>query len=144
MTLVRFNRENENMPVFSKMFENFFNDDFMPRRFTSQTPAVNVVEEDDQFVIEVAAPGLTKKDFKVNLDNDFITIEANKESKDKKEEKNYTRREFCYENFSRTFSIPDSVNSEKIDATYNEGVLTVKLPKREEAKVKPAREIKIA
>jgi len=144
MAIVKWTKPETNMPVFSRMLENFFNDDdlFTPR-FTKRVPEVNVMEENEKFTIEVAAPGLKKDDFKINLDNNVITIEAIREQKNEENNKNYTRREFCYDSFTRSFTLPDSVDHEKIDAKYNEGVLNVYLPKKEEAKVKPARSIKI-
>ncbi|MBT5528736.1 MAG: Hsp20/alpha crystallin family protein [Cytophagia bacterium] len=94
--------------------------------------------------MEVAAPGLKKNDFNVKLDNDVITIETKTEEKEMKEEMNFTRREFNYSSFSRSFTLPDSIESSKIDAKYEDGVLKVMLPKKEEAKVKALREIKIS
>jgi len=145
MAIVRFNKQDDNYPVFSRFLENFFNEDqdFFTPRYTRRVPAVNVSEDNDKFIIEVAAPGMKKDDFKINLDNNVITIEAQKEMKNEENDSNYTRREFCFDSFSRSFTLPESINSDKIDAKYNEGVLFVHLPKREEAKQKPARQIKI-
>ena len=146
MAIVKWNRPTNQYPVYSRFFDNFFNDDldFFSPRFKSNVPAVNVLEDKDNFTIEVAAPGMNKKDFKVNLDNGIITIETSREEKKEQEEKNFTRREFSYDAFSRSFTLPESVDSSKIDATYTDGVLKVNLPKKEEARVKPVREIKIS
>ncbi|HOT14210.1 MAG TPA: Hsp20/alpha crystallin family protein [Bacteroidales bacterium] len=111
---------------------------------TISTPAVNIVESKDEFRIEVAAPGLTKEDFKINLENDQLTISANKEVKKEENEETYTRREFSYSSFSRSFTLPETVDSEKIKASHQDGVLTIHVPKKEEAKPKPAREIAVA
>ena len=146
MTLVKWNRPATQYPVYSRLLDNFFNDDldFFTPRFKSSMPAVNVIEEKDNFLIEVAAPGLNKNDFKINLDNGVMNIETTREEKKEEVEKNFTRREFCYDSFSRSFTLPDSVDSSKIEANYNDGVLKVSLPKKEEARVKPIREIKIS
>ena len=108
------------------------------------TPAVNVIENNDDFRIEVAAPGLSKNDFHINVENKVLTISSEKENKVEQNDGNYVRKEFSYNTFTRSFSLPDSVAEEKILATYNAGVLSIEIPKREEAKVKPAREIKIS
>lgn len=151
-TLVRSN--SNNLP---SLIENFFSRDMndffnatMPG--VSNVPAVNVVEHQDGFRIEVAAPGLKKEDFKLNLNHNNLTISAYQETKsgekestngtDGKEEK-YTRREFSYSSFQRTFTLPTSVNADDIQASYTDGVLKIELPKREEAKVKPPRQIEI-
>ena len=136
-----------------RMLERFFNDDLMDWNLSnfsgpeSNMPAVNVKEDDNEFNIEVAAPGLKKDDFSVNVDNDRLTISAERkdEKKDNDEEGNYTRKEFSYQSFQRSFQLPDNVvDADKIKANYNDGVLNVNIPKREEARPKPAKEIKIS
>ncbi len=126
----------------------FFNKELMDERFApayqGSSPAVNVVESAEGYRIEVAAPGLQKSDFRLNLDHNRLTISAEKENKTEEQNEKYTRREFSYSSFQRTFTLPGAVDSEKINATYVDGVLHVELPKREEAKVKPARSIEIA
>ncbi|MCF8218799.1 MAG: Hsp20/alpha crystallin family protein [Bacteroidales bacterium] len=135
------------------MLERFFNDDLMDWNLTnfsgpeSNMPAVNVKEDDNEFNIEVATPGLKKDDFSVSVDNGRLTISAEREDekKDKDEEGNYTRQEFSYQSFQRSFQLPDNVvDADKIKANYNDGILNVNIPKREEAKPKPAKEIKIS
>ena len=118
--------------------------DLLDNDLSLGAPAVNIAEGMDSYSIEVAAPGLARNDFKIKLDHNVLTISSSKESKkeDKKEE--YTRQEFSYSSFSRSFTLPESVEAEKISATYQEGILYISIPKREEAKVKPAREIEIA
>lgn len=112
----------------------------------STLPAVNVKENDNEFMIDVAAPGLSKKDFKVNYDNGRLTISS--EKKEEKEEKDggrITRREFNYQSFQRSFTVPEEVvNADKISAKYTDGILHITLPKREEVKPKPAKEIQIS
>lgn len=108
-------------------------------------PAVNVIEKDEEFAIELAAPGMKKDDFKIHLEGNVLTISS--ERKDHKEEKNgnYSRREFSYQSFQRSFTLPEAtVESDKVSAQYNDGILNIHIPKREEAKPKPAREIKIS
>lgn len=109
-------------------------------------PAVNIRETEDSFSVEVAAPGKVKEDFNIELDNDVLTIssEAKKEAEKTEEQGRFTRREFSYSNFRRAFSLPDSVDSSKISATYKNGVLEIALPKKEEAKVQAKRLIDIS
>lgn len=144
-------RTNNHLP---SLIENFFsrdmNDFFNANQAVSSVPAVNVIEHQDGFRIEVAAPGLKKEDFKLNLNHNNLTISAYQETRkdDQTNEQNtdrekYTRREFSYSSFQRTFTLPTSVNADAIKAAYTDGVLTIDLPKREEAKVKPARQIEI-
>ncbi len=150
MTLLK-RRDERNFPSIPNLFERFFNDDLVDWNTSnfapgdSSLPAVNVKETDDDYQIHVAAPGLRKGDFRVNLENDRLTICSEKQDEQKEDEENYTRREFRYQSFQRSFHVPeDLVDAEKINASYGEGILTVKLPKREEARPKPAREIKIS
>ncbi len=130
------------------LFDRFFNSGLMDWNLTNYSnatlPAVNVKETEDEYILEVAAPGMSKKDFKVNFQKNVLTISSEKEEEKKEKEDNYTRREFCYQSFQRSFTVPASdVDSDKITACYDDGILSVKLPKREEIKPKPAREIKI-
>ncbi len=130
------------------LVEDFFNGDWFPAFFDAEKkysiPAVNIVEGKEDYRIEVAAPGLSKDDFKVNLENNMLTISSEKEEKHEESDEKVMRREFNYSSFSRCFSLPQTVNSEKIKASHKDGVLTVVVPKRDEAKEKPAREIKIS
>lgn len=108
-------------------------------------PAVNIRETNDHFNIEVAAPGMKKEDFMIEVENDSLTIssevENNHEENDK--EGRYTRKEFSYSAFKRSFTLPQTVDSEKINASYTDGMLTISIPKKEEAKEKPARRIDV-
>jgi len=130
------------------LVEEFFNGDIFPRFFDNETrytmPAVNIIEGKEDYKIEVAAPGLNKEDFKVNLENNMLTISSEKEEKQEEKEEKVMRREFSYCSFSRSFTLPQTVNADKIRATHKDGILQVVVPKREEAKEKPAREIKIS
>jgi HSP20 family protein len=135
------------------LLNDFFTDDWFDssranwRSAGASLPAVNVKESNDDFTIEVAAPGMKRDDFKVELDNNVLTISSRQE--DSREEKDpkgeYTRREFSYQAFQRSFSLPETkVEGGKISAKYTDGILYVTVPKREEAKIKPARQITVS
>ena len=113
-------------------YDDFFNtniSNFVGSDFVSSNPSVNVVESDENFKIEVAAPGLEKKDFSLSLENDQLVIESTKkEEKEVKEEK-FTRREFNYASFKRNFQLPETVDANKIAAKYENGILNITLPK---------------
>ncbi len=130
------------------LVEEFFNGDNFPRFFDNETrytlPAVNIIEGKEDYKIEVAAPGLNKEDFKVNLENNLLTISSEKEEKQEAQEEKVMRREFSYCSFSRSFTLPQTVNADKIRATHKDGILQVVVPKKEEAREKPAREIRIS
>ncbi|HYF30711.1 MAG TPA: Hsp20/alpha crystallin family protein [Chitinophagaceae bacterium] len=136
------------MPSFFNDFltRDFFNWGLSNNSSTNTTiPAVNIKETKDSFVVEMAAPGMTKKDFKVELDGNLLTISSERtmEQQDNENEK-YSRREFSYQSFQRTFNLPkDVVDAENIQAKYTDGVLQLVIPKREEAKQKPPRMINI-
>ena len=127
------------------VFDDFFNKDLLNDFFTAErnTPAVNVSEEKDKYKIEVAAPGLKKKDFNVNLEDNILTISSEKQDENEENEKNYMRKEFYYSSFSRSFTLPDNVKAEDIKASHSDGVLTIEVPKKEESKAKPSRQIEI-
>ncbi len=146
MTLAK--RSETGMPT---LFDRIFNSDLMDWGMSnfsgpnSTLPAVNVRETDDDFILEVAAPGMGKKDFKINYQNNLLTISSEKEEKTEDRNDGYSRKEFSYTSFQRSFTVPgNEVDSDKISATYADGILNVKIPKREEVKPKPAREIKIS
>ena len=107
-------------------------------------PAVNVLDNADEYIVEMAIPGLKKSDFDINLDNQILTISAELTEELENTGKNYTRREFGYSSFKRTFSLPKTVELDKIEAKYGDGLLKVMLPKRDEAKKKPLRQIKVS
>jgi len=105
---------------------------------------VNVFENDDEFRIELATPGMKKEDIKIQLDNDVITISANKEEENvTKENETCTKQEYSYFNFTRSFTLPDAADVEKISAKTEDGILKITISKKEEKKIKPAREIEI-
>jgi len=136
---------------FPSFFDRFLNNEMMDwnlSNFSSTNtslPAVNVKENENEFVIEVAAPGMNKNDFNIKFHNNVLTISS--EKKDEKEEKNekFTRKEFSYQSFQRSFTVAENaVESDKISAKYADGILLITLPKREEVKPKPMKEIKIS
>jgi HSP20 family protein len=113
----------------SDFFDNdrFFDSDWVKKQ---SVPAVNVKESDKGFEIEVAAPGLTKKDFNITVDNRVLTISSEKEEKKEMKEEEYTRREFGYTSFSRSFTLPENVSEENINALYEDGILKLQLSKK--------------
>lgn len=143
MTLIR--RFNNQYPDISNVFDDFFGGSSLSSaQGTRSVPSINVKETEDEYNIEVAAPGLKKENFKVEVHNNVLTLSYEDEESQEQEEKGYTRREFSYSSFRRSFSIPrNEVDDSKIDAAYKDGVLMVKLHKREEVKPKPARMISI-
>lgn len=140
--------KNENFvpTLFSDIFDNakFFGKNWLEREFGQSFPAVNIKETNKDFSLEFAAPGFKKEDFKVNVDNNILTINAEKEEEKNEENKRFTRKEFSYNSFSRSFTLPENVNAEKIDAKYTDGILKLSVPKKEETKVLPKKEIKVA
>ena len=126
-------------------FNDFIDTDFMPR-VNATAPAINVKESEKDYTVELAAPGLTKDDFTVNVDNDgnlHIKIENKSNKKEEDKKSHYLRREFSYSKYEQTLLLPDDVEKEKIAATVNNGVLTVDLPKIEKKEEKTARQIEV-
>lgn len=131
---------------FPSVWEDFFNNDFF--NFPSvmskgrTIPAVNISENDKDFVVELAAPGMKKSDFNINLERNVLTISSEMKDETKEEGKQFTRKEFSYQSFQRSFTLPESVDQDKIDASYSDGVLKITLHKKEELAGK-TKEIKI-
>jgi len=147
-------KNNSNLlPALPSLMDDFFGGDWLDstlatwKTFGSTLPAINVRETNEEFMIEVAAPGMTRDDFKVELDNQVLTISSQREDnrEEKDEQGNYTRREFSYQSFRRSFSLPmNKVKGDEISARYVDGILHVSVPKTEDAKTKPAKQIAIA
>ncbi len=139
-------------PSIPSLIDNIFSRDLMDwsssnfSNTNTTLPAVNILETENDYTIEVAAPGMKKEDFKVNLENNMLSISSEKKTEKNDEKKgSYNRREFSYQSFQRTFTVPENeVEGDKIAAKYCDGVLCITLPKKEEVKPKPAREIKIS
>jgi HSP20 family protein len=128
---------------FDEDLRDWFRGNFSPTDTT--VPAVNVKETENEFQIELAAPGMDKKDFNINLENSTLTVSSEHKEEAREEDENFTRKEFSYQSFQRSFNIPENmVDGDKIDAKYKDGILHIKLPKLEHAKPKPARNIKIS
>lgn len=119
-------------------FNGFLND----RSVT--TPAVNVIEDNHEYRIDVAAPGLSRKDFSLGLEDDLLTISSEKKVEKDESKSKYMRREFAYNSFKRSFQLPDSVDQDKISAAHHEGILTIHLPKKEEELKKGPKTIAIS
>ena len=144
MSLVRFS--NHVPSVFDRFFEgDLF--DWSNRNFSmtnTTLPSVNILENTDEFNVQVAAPGFDKGDFRIELNHDVLTISSEKQiENESKEDEHFSKREFSYQSFTRSFTLPYTVDSERIDATYDKGILHVNIPKKEESKPKPSRMIEI-
>ena len=141
MTLIKWH----NQPDFVNFFDDMFDrrHEYNHRRNCGCNPHANVIENEDAFLLELAVPGYDKKEINISLENNVLTISSEKEDKSENENLNYTMREFMHKTFSRSFTLPKSVNSDKIKASYENGILNLNLPKKEEEKVKLNREIKI-
>ncbi|TYA59000.1 Hsp20/alpha crystallin family protein [Formosa maritima] len=139
---------NVNFPSFSNWIEDIFKSD-LPNVFPSSfntgmsLPKVNIKEKSDSFVVEMAIPGIKKSDLQIDIDNNNLCISSETKEETEQKEDNYTRKEFGYSSFKRTFTLPESVDDSKIDAVYFDGILNITLPKKEEAKKKPIRTIKV-
>jgi len=136
MSLIKFSntRKPQFAPAFNDLFESVFNDSSISGRLMSRVPAVNISETKDKYYIDLAAPGLTKEDFKIELNKNLLTISVDPKVEDKVEPKRYSRREFSYSSFSRSFALPESADDSGIDAEYLQGVLSIHVAKKEQAK----------
>jgi HSP20 family protein len=144
MTLVRYNNEIPSLisNLINGDIENFGLTNFSDTNTT--LPAVNIKESTEGFEVEVAAPGFKKSDFNIELDGDVLTISSEKRIENEvKEDEKFTKREFSYQSFTRSFTLPEMVESEKITAKYDNGILRIGIPKKEEAKPKPVKQIAV-
>ena len=129
-------------PVFTSLIDDLFlNQDWNYN--SNNIPAANIIEADDHFDIQLAAPGKKKNDFKIELEEGVLTISSQIESNSNEEDSSFTRKEFGYSSFIRSFNIPETVSTDKISANYKEGILTVSLPKKDEALPQPKKLISI-
>jgi HSP20 family protein len=145
MTLMRFS--NQFPTLFDRFLENDLFDWSNKNYSTTNTtvPSVNIKESTDGFEVDLAAPGFEKKDFNIELNHDLMTISSEKKIENEtREGEDYVRREFSYQSFNRSFTLPNSADAEKIKAKYENGILRVNIPKKEEAKPRPDRQIAIA
>lgn len=118
---------------FFKPWNNWFDNDSMWGR-TLNVPAVNITEHDGEYKVSLAAPGMKKDDFKIDVDGNLLTISSEKEEKKEEKDKKFTRKEYNYSSFSRSFTLPDEIIKDKIEAKYEDGVLNISLPRKEEVK----------
>ncbi|TVR82803.1 MAG: Hsp20/alpha crystallin family protein [Chitinophagaceae bacterium] len=118
----------------SRYFEDFFDRDLLADNFRNTLPSVNVAENEDEFRLEIAAPGFTKDNFNMELEENVLTLSGELKKSESEKDENYTRREFQFSSFKRSFTLPDIVDADKISATYSDGILKVILPKKEEQK----------
>ena len=136
----------ERMPsVFDDFFkpwnEWFDNGGLLSR--SMNVPAVNITEQKNDYLVSLAAPGLKKEDFKIDVDGNMLTISSEKEETKEEKDKKFTRKEYNYSSFSRSFTLPEEINKEKIEAKYEDGVLKISLPRKEEAKKPAAKNIAV-
>ena len=136
MTLVKFNNQRNNtlMPGFNDVFDSIFNDTFFNNRMVTRVPAVNISETENNYHVELAAPGLKKEDFKLNLERNQLSISVEQSADHEDNQKNYSKREYSYSSFVRSFTLPESADHAQIEASYTDGVLKIDIAKREEAK----------
>ncbi|MDB5007608.1 MAG: hspA [Mucilaginibacter sp.] len=145
MTLVKFANGQKNHavnPFFSDVFDSLVNDSFLGDKLSSRVPAVNIAETENEFQIELAAPGLKKEDFKINLEKNVLTVSADKKTEKVEEGKKFSKREYSYSSFTRSFTLPEIADYTKIDAAYTDGILKLNVAKKEEAKFQ-SREIAV-
>jgi HSP20 family protein len=144
MTLVKFNngQKREANPWFNEVFDSLINDSRLVDRFVNKVPAVNIAETENEFHIELAIPGLKKEDFKISLDKNILSVAAEKKTENADESKKYSKREYSYNSFVRSFTLPETADYAKIDAEYTDGVLKLSVAKKEEAKIQ-SREISV-
>jgi HSP20 family protein len=125
---------------------NLFDEVFSPLRSNTNgaTPAVNVKEDEKNYFLEFALPGVNKNDLKIDVNEDVLTISSEPKNESEESKNGYTRKEFSYASFSRSFYVPENVTREKIEANYKDGILSVTLPKQEEEKNNISRKIEIS
>lgn len=128
--------------IFGSMFSELENR--FPGQMGMTMPSANIKETEKEFMIELAAPGLSRRDFQVELDDQLLTIRAEKKEEKEEEEANYARREYAYNSFSRSFGLPENSVADKISARYVDGVLKISIPKKEESLSRPKKQITVA
>ena len=127
---------------FFKPWNEWFDNSGLPGR-AMNVPAVNITEQKDAYLVSLAAPGLKKEDFKIDMEGNMLTISSEKEENKEEKDKRFTRKEYSYSSFSRSFTLPDEVNKDKIDANYADGVLKITLPRNEHEKKPSAKQIAV-
>lgn len=141
MTLIKFKSGNG-----VNNFPSFFNDTLdrlLKDEAVQWMPSVNIKERNEDFKIDLAVPGMDKKDFKIEVENEVLTVSGERKEEKSEENENVTRREFHYGSFKRTFTLPENADAEKISANYKDGLLSLTVGKREDARLKPKKQITI-
>ena len=147
MNKLALNKTSERFPAlfddFFKPWNEWFDNDtnFLSRQL--RIPSVNITENKDEYSVSLAVPGMKKDDFKIDVNGNMLTISCEKDETKEEKDKKYTRKEYSYSSFSRSFTLPDEVNREKIDARYEDGLLKISLPRKEEAKKTAAKQIAV-
>ncbi len=127
---------------FFKPWNEWFDFGGFPGRVLN-VPAVNIAEQKDNYLVSLAVPGMKKEDFKIDVEGNMLTISSEKEEAKEEKEKKFTRKEYSYTSFSRSFTLPEEINKEKIEASYQDGVLKIALPRKEETKKPSPKQIAV-
>ncbi|QDW24962.1 Hsp20/alpha crystallin family protein [Pedobacter sp. KBS0701] len=136
MTLVNFtNRTRNTAPYFNNVFDSLFSDAITKNKIVDKSPNVNIHENETAYVIELAAPGLKKEDFQINLKKDTLSVWAEVKKDETQVAKDFTRKEFDYSSFARSFNLPDSADGDHITAEYKDGILSINISKKDDAKL---------
>ena len=136
MTLVKFNNKTRNTaPYFNNVFDSLFSDALNKNYGINKVPNVNIYENEGEYKIELAAPGLNKEDFKIDLKKDNLSIWVEKKAEEGAVQKDYSRKEFEYSSFARSFVLPEGIDADKISAEYTNGILYITIGKKDEAKL---------
>lgn len=136
MTLVNFNNRTRNTaPYFNNVFDSLFSDAITKSKMVDKSPNVNIYENENAYVIELAAPGLKKEDFQINRKKDTLSVWAEVKKEENQAAKDFTRKEFDYSSFARSFNLPDTADGDNISAEYKDGILNINISKKDEAKL---------
>jgi HSP20 family protein len=136
MSIIRYNANDFVPATFSSLIDKYFNESLVKSGGSSFVPKVDVIENDNQYEIHVAVPGVNKDDLKIDLHDNYLTISGERKISEEKKEKNFRSIETQYGSFTRSFSLPENVAVEKIDAKYNNGILELTIPKDEKKQLK--------
>ncbi|MCX2574352.1 Hsp20/alpha crystallin family protein [Pedobacter sandarakinus] len=136
MTLVNFNNRTRNTaPYFNNVFDSLFSDAITKNKMVAHSPNVNLYETEKAYIIELAAPGLNKEDFQINLKKNTLSVWAEVKKDDQQQTKDFSRKEFDYSSFAKSFTLPETADGENIEAAYKNGILNVIVGKKDEAKI---------
>ncbi len=146
MSLIKFSPRSPVLDPFDALFNDFFEGETLPRRSTrgSYVPSANIKETEKSFDVELAVPGMKKADFEIEVNEDLLTIRAEQKMEKEEENERFTKREFNYSSFVRSFRLPENVDAEKIEANYKEGILRLEIPKTVEDETSKVRKISIS